>query len=110
MTSWLRAGGWDYKSYVRRTHSDSYNGSLMKSLDGSREDLLADSPFVVYPADTTNGTSHLSSQCKFLYILPSEYISSSDEPEVRHSSTSSPHVPEVNREPWCKPSKYREPC
>lgn len=74
--------------YVRKTHGDSINSSFMKSVseDGSKDDLLSDAPFVIYPPDAVTGRN-VSQQCKYLYILPAEYISSSDEPIVRPAAS-----------------------
>eukprot|EP00884_Botryococcus_braunii_P018197 jgi/Botrbrau1/5060/Bobra.37_1s0025.1 len=76
----VEIGDWDPNSYVRKTHMESINSSLLKSVsvDGSRDDVLADAPFVIYPADAVTG-ANVAQGCKYLYILPAEYISSSDE-------------------------------
>ena len=75
----FRAGGWDATSYVQRSH-DEAPASVM----GSREESLQrQAGFSGQPRVVGKPGPNAANQCTGLYMLPLEYTTSSDEPEVR---------------------------
>ena len=82
----FRAGGWDATSYVQRSHDEA-----PVSVMGSREESLQrQAGFLGQPRVVGKPGPNAANQCTGLYMLPLEYTTSSDEPEVRFRDPNTP--------------------
>ena len=74
-------GGWDATSYVQRSHDEAPENLL-----GSNDETIhRQAGFSGQPGVVGRPGPATSNQCRGLYMLPLEYTTSSDEPEVSFS-------------------------